>query len=503
MNTNSDKENVSSDLDKEVVINELNENIDENNKLINIEEGNLKDIVEIRTKDWVNNTTPIKNLLDETNLFINELDLENEEVVFDSLAKIDIEDSGSVKRITRSSKNKELKVLQFDKKRRNKKMAVSKKLNLEGILNLIPKCAKQEDIQSFVTACDVAISLTDTDELPIVIKLITTKITDEVQNIIKYRDVSTWDNIKKYLLESSISEISEPDLQLRLLSMKMRPNEDVNTFAKRLEDLYFKLCRNIKNSMSDAEAIGAKEQLLRQTLATFIKGLVEPIKTHVKSRNPDNLETAKIIARTEEIEIQSENDTRKHFNNNNNENRFRTNNHNNFIRHNNGYRAFNHTNNNANFRRYYPNNLNNSNNGINNRFRGNNNTNYQNRNNTRPNYNQLNNRQSGSQTKCYNCGGNHFARDCRSGIQNNYNNARNQVRGRPPNNNNNMRSNIQCLNCKKYGHYARDCYSRNSGGQQTNNVTNENTTGNGSTELARGQATVSQITANIPDLSLL
>lgn len=76
--------------------------------------------------------------------------------------------------------------------------------------------------------------------------------------------------------------------------------------------------------MGDTEVIDAKEQLIRQTLETFVKGLIEQIRTHVKSRNPPTLEVAKSIVKTEELDIQSERDTMKRYNNNNNEN-FRNN----------------------------------------------------------------------------------------------------------------------------------------------------------------------------------
>lgn len=269
----------------------------------------------------------------------------------------------------------------------------------------------------------------------------------------------------------------------------MKSDEDVATYAKRLEDLYYKLCRTIDNTMEQSQAIGAKEQLTRQTLATFIKGLIDPIKKHVKARNPETLETAKSISILEELDLQSELDNFKQTNKN--DNNFRNYNNGNYNKNTRNYRDFTRPNFNSNFSGYNGNNLN--------RYNSNN------RGNMRTNYNQSNNRNTNTQIKCFNCNGNHLARDCRS--NNNQRNA-NATRGRPPNINNFTRpptnyNNIQCSNCKRRGHYARDCYRNQTQNNNNNNDNNGLNTGNESTGATRGVATVNQISAVTPDLSLL
>ncbi|KAF0688758.1 Uncharacterized protein FWK35_00034540, partial [Aphis craccivora] len=114
----------------------------------------------------------------------------------------------------------------------------------------------------------------------------------------------------------------------------MRNDEDVNDYCHRVEKLYYKLCTACTLNKEEAEARVIHETLKEQTLNIFIKGLISPIKTIIKSRNP---KVAKQLAKAEEVEYNSERENnryRNEFNNKGNYNFSRPNN-NNFQRTNN------------------------------------------------------------------------------------------------------------------------------------------------------------------------
>jgi hypothetical protein len=100
----------------------------------------------------------------------------------------------------------------------------------------------EEDIYNFITACDLAVSAVGEKHVPFLIKYITTRIKGKVWELIKYRDVSKWAYVEKYLIDSFEAQHTASSLQVELNSAKMKYNESINDHNKRVENLYNKLC---------------------------------------------------------------------------------------------------------------------------------------------------------------------------------------------------------------------------------------------------------------------
>ncbi|KAE9525308.1 hypothetical protein AGLY_014376 [Aphis glycines] len=108
--------------------------------------------------------------------------------------------------------------------------------------------------------------------------------------MIKYKNVTKWAYIKSYLMDAFEDTTTASSLQIQLNSIKMRHGEDVNDYCHRVEKLYYKLCTACTLNKEKSEAKIIHETLKEQTLTIFIKGLISPIKTIVKARNPKTLE---------------------------------------------------------------------------------------------------------------------------------------------------------------------------------------------------------------------
>ncbi len=111
--------------------------------------------------------------------------------------------------------------------------------------------------------------------------------------MIKYKNVTKCLYIKSYLTDAFEDTTTASSLQIKLNSIKMRNDEDVNDNCHRVEKLYYKLCTACTLNKEEAEARVIHETLKEQTLNIFIKGLISPIKTIIKARNPKTLEVAK------------------------------------------------------------------------------------------------------------------------------------------------------------------------------------------------------------------
>uniref|UniRef100_A0A2S2Q6E7 CCHC-type domain-containing protein n=1 Tax=Sipha flava TaxID=143950 RepID=A0A2S2Q6E7_9HEMI len=400
---------------------------------------------------------------------------ENKKLLDKTLKNIDKELNSKERIGTRSQLDIEHKTLTFERKPRetmtDSKEIVNKiNFSLEEAIKIIPKCKTEDDIYNFINACDLAVSAVEEKHVPFLIKYITTRITGKVSELIKYRDISKWAYVKKYLTDSFEAQHTASSLQVELNSVKQKYNESINDYNKRVENLYYKLCNasTIGKQRSDIQPICDTFKDL--TLSAYITGLIKPIKLMVKARNPTTLELAKQIAKSEELEYKTEKEAYERLNKNKNNNY--NNNYNNNFNNNNNYKRFNKQNS-------YQNN-----NGMVGR---NNNINEYNKNIKR----------------CFICNrANHLASECRTKSNNSYNN-------RPPNRNNftrpvtNYNSRIKTCNfCKKNGHIESECYTKQNRNKR-NNENNQNNSGNGSgSNVVRGAHSINQIIAAEPPINI-
>jgi len=355
-------------------------------------------------------------------------------------------------------------------------------IRLEDVFKLIPLCTGIDDIYQFINACDMAVSLVEETNAPTLVKYITIRLTGRALEMIKYKNVSKWSYIKSYLTDAFEVTATTSTLQIQLNSIKIHNNEDVNDYCHRVEKLYYQLCTASKLGKLDSEAKIIHETLKEQSLANFIKGLVEPIRTIVKSRNPKTLEIAKQLSKAEEVEYNTERDNYRHrneistnknnFSHNNSKNHQRTNNTNHNNRNNGHFRSNNFT---------KPNNFMRTNN-------------YP----RTKNFSQPNNTNR-PVIKCYNCNGNHYASQCKNNPRTNY--ASNSYNNRSHNRNNFTQPptnyNIQvatCTYCNRNGHNTNSCYKkRNDEGRNDKNSENANVSNKG-----RGTRSINQIIAEQP-----
>lgn len=417
---------------------------------------------------------------------------------------------------TRSQPNLEHGALTFGKKVR--KMTSERKMSgmkWEEARNYIPICKDEGDVDTFIAACEIAIRVVDPEHEKYITDYIVTRMVGDIHKVIKNKDVSTWKNIKGYLKEAYEDQYMASALQVELNNVQMRYGERVIDYSRKVEGLFFKLSSIVAIDKSEYDAKILRDALREQTLLAYIRGLLEPIKTHVKARNPTTFEQAKQIALSEEMESRTE---RERFNfqlNRNNTNNYNRN-------ENQRYPPRNNINNNNNY------NHNNRNNNQPNYLRTNN-TNFNqepNRRNNFNNYNRRNNNNFGPPNGNFNNRpptNNNYSNRNNSNLfrppnnTNNYGNQRNNNVNnsytRPPTNYNNNNRGINCTYCKKIGHKAEECYKKlnddrrnqvqpvnyNSSYDELNRQANNNS-GNGiGSDDTSGVRSIGQVTAEISE----
>ncbi|XP_022181084.1 uncharacterized protein LOC111041181 [Myzus persicae] len=173
-------------------------------------------------------------------------------------------------------------------------------ISLDCAIGMIPMCKGDSDIFQFINMCELSLSIIEPKCVPILLKCITCKLSPKLFALIKYKDITKWEDIKIQLTNEL--KLQQLILQGELRSIKMRNDESVNSYHSRVEEMHYKICNimNMDKPETDAKIINLV--LMGQTLAFFIIGLIEPIRRKV-GNSWGSLEEVKRIAEVYENEF--------------------------------------------------------------------------------------------------------------------------------------------------------------------------------------------------------
>lgn len=157
--------------------------------------------------------------------------------------------------------------------------------SMESALKLIPEFkGEREELHRFISCCNIvsanAISVTHKRQF---INLVKCKLIGPAYNFIKYRDFTTWEDLRNTLQEQLLERRTIAQLQTELLSSRQKPNESVREFSNRLERITADLTDACIASEGQAAA-GIIENLnSKSCLKAFVEGLLDPLKILIKA----------------------------------------------------------------------------------------------------------------------------------------------------------------------------------------------------------------------------
>jgi gas vesicle protein len=155
-------------------------------------------------------------------------------------------------------------------------------------LRFIPEYDGQPcNLYLFFNKCELSLGRVKTSIKPILLQAIVAKLSSRALDVVKYRDIKEWGELKFMLEESFGNKKIISFLQLQLNSCKQNRDEDVRSYSLRLEELQYKLISAINKSETDCKTIA--DSIKSLSLTIFLEGLNESIKNIVKSRKNDSL----------------------------------------------------------------------------------------------------------------------------------------------------------------------------------------------------------------------
>jgi len=69
-------------------------------------------------------------------------------------------------------------------------------MDLDKAISIIPICTGKKDAAEFINTCEIALKDIPEVDKPLLLKIITSKLTENSLEVTKYRNLETWESIK-------------------------------------------------------------------------------------------------------------------------------------------------------------------------------------------------------------------------------------------------------------------------------------------------------------------
>lgn len=202
----------------------------------------------------------------------------------------------------------------------NYSFEMAQALNIGLALKIVPEfngeCSR--DLDRFVSCCEMVLSdLKDGEEIKF-IKLLHSKLTGKAHDVLLYNKFEIFDELKTELVSQFGETKSVESLNFELISLRQDRNEDVRSYANRVEKL-LSLIDSASIKREGLEAAKAIRNLNAGTaLRSFEEGLREPIRLVIKASRYKTLKEAINGALEEEIIVSQRRSLNPSNSNNNN-----------------------------------------------------------------------------------------------------------------------------------------------------------------------------------------
>lgn len=176
-------------------------------------------------------------------------------------------------------------------------------LNISHALKIIPLFdGKLTELHRFCSCVEVIWSqIAKEDEKKLFMNILKTKLCGQAYEIVHYRDFATWEDLKLALENKFLKRRSQGAVSAELVCIVQDKNENVKSFASKVELLLYELndiCIS-KQGLANAEII--KKINESTALNSFQDGLKDNLKIIIKSHHFNNLNDAIAQAIEEEI----------------------------------------------------------------------------------------------------------------------------------------------------------------------------------------------------------
>jgi len=141
-------------------------------------------------------------------------------------------------------------------------------------------------------ACDFAVRTIDPGQIRLLVQGMTVKLSGRPLRAIRYKEIETYRDFRKEIVEMSDKKKLLPQLQMKMLTCKMSSSEGVQDYHDKMEQFMHDLIDAAMESGGYRNGEDTDKLLRNQILDAFISGLPESYRILLKARGPKNLRGA-------------------------------------------------------------------------------------------------------------------------------------------------------------------------------------------------------------------
>ena len=182
------------------------------------------------------------------------------------------------------------------------RMTNADKLGFEGALKLVPSFqgGTESDLASFEAKCEFIFKNIPDSLKPSILEAIISQLKGNAFEAIRYKEISTWDELKKLFRTVFGSAHSVSYLQVQLSQMRQSTKETVKEFSIRIEKTAHELTHALTVDKPKVEAGIIAQTVQAHALSVFVAGISQSIGIILKARNIKIFEEAVLHAMEEE-----------------------------------------------------------------------------------------------------------------------------------------------------------------------------------------------------------
>lgn len=185
-------------------------------------------------------------------------------------------------------------------------------LDIGTLLKLIPHfdTEKNEQVYRFVRSCDSAFKLGSTEQAQILLVYALNNITGSGASDIHAKQISSWSELRSFLIDkfSNVKTISH--LNLELQSMFQKPTESITDYFHRVDLSRSKIVEKLNAEICDSSLPGRLATTEETALSVFVNGLNSNMGCMLRTKGFSNLSEAGRFA-LQEDKIRAMNDARQ------------------------------------------------------------------------------------------------------------------------------------------------------------------------------------------------
>ncbi|CAH1730972.1 unnamed protein product [Aphis gossypii] len=166
--------------------------------------------------------------------------------------------------------------------------------SVEAAMRIVPNCdgTNSDQTYHFLRACDLAVRMVDPEHVEMLVQGLIIKLTGRALRTVRYKNIATYKKFRESIAEISEAKKRLPQLQMKLLTWRKAPDEGVQEYYNKMEQLLHDLIGATMEEGGYTNEADVDRLLHGKVLNAFVSGLPDSYRILLKARGSKKLSDA-------------------------------------------------------------------------------------------------------------------------------------------------------------------------------------------------------------------